>query len=101
MGYSHGVYTIDGVPRHIGYGWQCVCDEPGCDKRINRGMAYLCGEWPGETERGCGRYFCEDHRGYRRYGRGKDADLVQSCRRCQRGRAPVPMKPDIPREPDE
>lgn len=96
MGYGYYTESIDGVERHCGYGVQCVCDHPGCDKRIHRGLAYLCGQDPGEGSYGCGRYFCEEHLGYRTYGRGKDAETVRNCSRCQRGRAPFPMKPDIP-----
>jgi len=36
--------------------------------------------------------------GYRQYGRGKNARFVQNCERCQRGRKPYPMKPDIAQE---
>jgi hypothetical protein len=96
MGYGTYIREIDGVERECGYYWRALCDQPGCENVIDRGLAYLCGQGPGETEFGCGRYFCGDHMGYRTYGRGAAAEHVQNCKRCQRGRAPYPMKADIP-----
>lgn len=59
MGY--GTYERhDG--RMGGYNVQAVCDLPGCDKVIDRGMSYLCGsapDWDGEWS--CGGCFCSDH----------------------------------------
>lgn len=96
MGYSYYTRKIDGVERHLGYGVRALCDHPSCGKIINRGLAYLCGQDPGETEYGCGRYFCEDHCGSRTYGRGKTSVTVRNCERCRRGLRPFTMKGDLP-----
>ncbi len=90
MGYGHYTRNIDGLERHLGYAVPCLCDHPGCEKRIDRGLAFLCGEEPGDGGGvGCGRYFCESHRsGYRRG--------VRICSRCEHYRSPWPMKPDLP-----
>lgn len=56
MGYSIG--TGEGG-RDIGYGVIATCDQPGCDKKIDRGMAYLCGEY--RNDNACGLYFCYSH----------------------------------------
>lgn len=61
MGWGHGELP-DG--REVGYAVAAVCDEPGCEAVIDRGMAYLCGEMPGAGdggEQGCGAYFCGEH----------------------------------------
>jgi hypothetical protein len=60
MGYAQ--YTLsDG--REAGYAVQATCDEPNCDAKIDRGMAYCC--LPvGGGEHGCGHYFCSDHLTY-------------------------------------
>lgn len=59
MGYGYYVLA-DG--REAGYTVDATCDRDGCDAEIHRGLAYLCGTWPGESpEDGCGRYFCGDH----------------------------------------
>lgn len=62
MGY--GYYTLpDG--REAGYTVDAVCDLPGCEEEIHRGLDYLCGENPSGRkdggEWGCGLYFCPPH----------------------------------------
>lgn len=62
MGYAY--YTLpDG--REAGYGVSALCDVKRCKHEINRGMGYLCGEYPDghrdPDEPGCGKYFCGDH----------------------------------------
>jgi hypothetical protein len=87
MGWSIGEH--DG--RDIGYGVPAICDHPKCDKRIHRGLAYVCCNqqvW-GEPYRygdaaGCGRFFCDDHVDYR-----------HRCSRCNHSRDPWPPKPDV------
>jgi hypothetical protein len=32
--------------RDIGYGVPAPCDLPGCDKEIDRGLAFVCGTEP-------------------------------------------------------
>lgn len=88
MGYQ--VYERNG--RDCGYGVPAICEQPGCEERIDRGLGFLCGEI-GET--GCGRYFCEKHR---HFGSkiGTNGDLVEAsyCKRCLERKPPYPMKPD-------
>lgn len=63
MGYAF--YELaDG--REAGYGVEAQCDADGCEKEINRGMGYLCGEQPKVTSKdngewGCGDYHCSEH----------------------------------------
>lgn len=56
MGWGYG-HDEDG--REIGYLVDAECDQEGCDKQINRGLAYRCGEITEDT--GCGLHFCESH----------------------------------------
>lgn len=70
--------------RDIGYGVPCRCDQPGCNKRIHRGLAYVCGGQPFGGEDGCGLFFCGDHQ------RGN-----QLCERCYAGKKPFEPKPDV------
>ena len=62
MGYGYYVLP-DG--REAGYGVEAECDAAGCPARIDRGLGYLCGNFPDghrdDSESGCGRYFCPDH----------------------------------------
>lgn len=62
MGYSYYLLP-DG--REAGYGVEAECDHPNCHARIDRGMAYLCGQNPlghkDADEPGCGNYYCGDH----------------------------------------
>lgn len=64
MGYARYLLP-DG--REAGYGVEAECDRPGCPRRIDRGLAYLCGQHPDghrdPSEPGCGYYFCPDHLG--------------------------------------
>lgn len=50
-----------GVTRWAGYAVLGVCDMPGCDVEIDRGMGYRC-ESGHEGDEGCGLHFCSDHR---------------------------------------
>ena len=43
---------------------EATCDQRGCAEKIDRGLAYLCGEVPNGEEGGCGRYFCMNHIGW-------------------------------------
>ncbi len=64
MGY--GFYTLpDG--REAGYSVEATCDKDGCETKIDRGLAYLCGQnpdgWRDTDEPGCGNYYCDPHCG--------------------------------------
>jgi len=79
--------------RDIGYGVPCLCDSPGCNQEIDRGLAYVCG---GEPFGGnfCGLYFCDRHRNYWR--RNETGRLVAVCYRCSRNKDAFKPKPDLP-----
>lgn len=80
--------------RDVGYGVPAHCDFPGCDAKIDRGLAYVCGGEPFGGEHGCGLHFCGAHMAYRQ-PRGHGA-AVQNCPRCVKYRAPYRPKPDHP-----
>lgn len=95
MGWSIGY--DDNWNRWIGYGVPAWCDHPDCIKKIDRGLAYVCGGDPHGGEYGCGLYFCSKHLAYGTRGRGKDAETVQLCQRClNRRRHPFRAKPEHP-----
>ncbi len=78
--------------RDIGYGVPARCDHPDCWRRIDRGLACVCGGEPYGGEDGCGLYFCCDHLVI-----GVDRMAHQVCERCARGQDPFEPKPDVPR----
>ncbi len=61
MGYARYEITRIGQRIEAGYAVEAECDKPGCNERIDRGLAYLCGQTPGGDEYGCGGYFCAKH----------------------------------------
>lgn len=75
MGWSIG---HDGG-RDIGYGVPAVCDHPRCNKRIDRGLSYVCGSNPAGQPHGCGLYFCSSHLSWCDREEFKD----QYCPRCR------------------
>lgn len=75
--------------RDIGYGVPCTCDHPDCNKRINRGLAYVCGGEPYGGDDGCGLFFCGDHL---IFDEGKER---QVCERCARDEDQFAPKPDV------
>ena len=80
MGWSVG---YDGRwERWIGYGVPSICDQPGCEAEIDRGLGYVCGSEPYGGEHGCGLFFCSRHGG---------DDL---CDRCLAGEDPHEPTPD-------
>lgn len=56
MGYMHYEITRNGEAIQAGYGVETICEEDGCEERINRGLGCLCGQDPGGDEYGCGGY---------------------------------------------
>ncbi|MFL1906547.1 hypothetical protein [Plesiomonas shigelloides] len=60
MGWSNCGTDSNGRP--IGYAHAATCDHEGCNKVIDRGLSYACGNWHGITEYGCEKYFCNEHR---------------------------------------
>ena len=73
--------------RDIGYGVPAICDHPGCGKKIDRGLAFVCGGESHGGDRGCGLYFCEDHLFC-------SPTLPQLCQRCLKQRKPFTPTPD-------
>lgn len=71
--------------RDIGYGVPAICDHPGCNQEINRGLGYVCGGEPYGGDDGCGLYFCDKHMSF-----------GQLCDRCYSGSSfgPFDAKPD-------
>lgn len=51
----------DSKGRPIGYAHPATCDHDGCDKPIDRGLAYACGGMHGEEDYSCEGYFCSEH----------------------------------------
>lgn len=91
MGYS--CYEMNG--RDQGYGVPATCDHPGCNKNIDRGMAYACGGDPTEN---CGLFFCGEHRSH---CVDPDAEWTSEnrhtfgvCERCAADAEPFDPSPD-------
>jgi hypothetical protein len=61
MGYARYEIYRNGEKIQAGYGIETVCEKDGCNEKIDRGLAFLCGETPGGDENGCGGYFCGQH----------------------------------------
>lgn len=78
--------------RDIGYAVPSICDHPGCNEVIDRGLGCVCGAESYGGDRGCGLFFCESHH--------KSAG-IQLCDRCEpsapsRRKKPYCAKPDLP-----
>lgn len=71
--------------RDIGYGVPAYCDNPGCRRTIDRGLAFVCGGEPYGGERGCGLYFCTLH-----------LNCDSLCHRCHKKKPPFKPKPEHP-----
>lgn len=85
--------------RFRGYGVPGFCEEPDCTSKIDRGLAYACGD----LSDGCGRFFCGKHLRYGVPGYpdeddwGVEEDRVSGhyCSRCLDGDLePYPLKPE-------
>lgn len=70
--------------RDVGYGVPAICDHPGCNEKIDRGLAFVCGGEPMGGDKGCGLYFCGNHL----------SSEHQRCERCQLFDKPFEPKPD-------
>jgi len=79
--------------RDVGYGVPATCDHPGCEEKIDRGLAYVCGGEPYGGEHGCGLHFCGKHLWHRR-PRG-ETRFYQNCKRCMTYRTPFTPTPDV------
>lgn len=83
MGWSIGY--DDNWKRDIGYGVPAICDQPKCKRKIDRGLAYVCGAEPYGGEKGCGLFFCGKHL----------AHWESLCIRCLHGKDPFKAKRDV------
>jgi hypothetical protein len=74
MGWAigHGAYGRD-----IGYGVPAICDQPGCNEEIDRGLSYSCVGFTSDD--GCGLYFCSDHLYYEEDSYGEMHQFCDSC----------------------
>ena len=72
MGYGHGVVEGKGV----GYNVDAVCEQPGCNIKIHRGLAYSCGDEIGSGYGFCNGFFCEKHLYMLGFG---NAPVCQNC----------------------
>ena len=86
MGWSIGYDSR--LNRDVGYGVPATCDHPGCKRKIDRGLAYVCGGEPYGGDEGCGLHFCGNH-----LWTGKER---QVCQQCRDGKEAFPPKPDRP-----
>lgn len=60
------------------YLFEAICDHPGCNTPVDRGLAYACGGMHGEDEYSCEGYFCDDHLYYTKY-EGKTVCVCEEC----------------------
>lgn len=77
MGYAYYTVYRNGQKIEAGYGVEADCEEANCGERIDRGLAYLCGNEPGGDEYGCGGYYCGKHL----YG-APEGETGGRCKRC-------------------
>lgn len=70
----------DSQGRNIGYVWSAVCDHTGCDEKIDRGLAYVCGSMHGDDEYSCEKYFCHEHK--QNCIDTQDGDCMSLCDDC-------------------
>jgi hypothetical protein len=61
--------------RMVGYAVEATCDLEGCEEKIDRGLAYVCGSMHDGGEYGCGDYFCPAHI----FFNASDEQLCQAC----------------------
>ncbi len=81
MGWGHGVNYKD---EEIGYLVPDVCNQDDCTAKIDRGLAYCCGDLEGvDGSRGCGGYFCYEHLFFSpAYGPGGKQEKHWDGQRC-------------------
>jgi len=52
-------YTTGEGGRDQGYIVPSLCDQPGCNEEIDRGLSFRCGEY--RSDNGCSNFFCDKH----------------------------------------
>ena len=85
--------------RDIGYDVPGICDYPGCNNSINRGIDHVCGGEPYGGESCCGLYFCKDHLELKTVE--EDGEPVPVCAQCASGKEPFEPTPDTKEWIDE
>lgn len=78
MGWGNCGFDKQGRP--IGYVHEAECDHPDCNKKIDRGLSYVCGTMHGEDEHSCDKYFCEEHKS--NLVETSDDDVIRVCDSC-------------------
>ncbi|MDX2265467.1 MAG: hypothetical protein NW215_10905 [Hyphomicrobiales bacterium] len=68
----------DSQGRPIGYAHAAICDHPGCDAEIDRGLDYACGDEHGPGDVSCEKYFCWKHRTMVDTG-GRSVFICEAC----------------------
>lgn len=66
--------------REVGYKVYGPCEFPNCNRRIDRGLAFVCGDSPESPDGGCGKFFCGDHLAFK-----EDTSHIQLCPECRVG----------------
>jgi len=69
----------DSKGRPIGYGFEAICDHPGCTEVIDRGLAYACGSDHGGGEWFCEDYFCSAHLRHSLPIDDRDCQVCDAC----------------------
>lgn len=78
----------DSAGRPIGYSAPAICDHPGCEEVINRGLSCKCGPMHGDNAGlTCEGYFCEKHRVVVEtrpgtFARSELGEIVSVCPAC-------------------
>lgn len=54
----------DAIKKEMGYAHEGICAHPGCEKKIDHGLSYVCGGMHQGGQYGCGDYFCTKHLAY-------------------------------------
>ena len=80
MGWANCGNDKNGRP--IGYAHEAVCDHPGCNEKIDRGLSYACGGMHGEDEYGCDKYFCSAH--LSNWVETDSGEIVRVCDECKK-----------------
>lgn len=63
----------------IGYEYECVCAHPGCERMIDRGAYYACGDIHGDSEYTCEKYFCDEHKNNSVIDNGNEIRICDEC----------------------
>lgn len=82
--------------RFIGYGVPSYCEHPGCETKIDRGLAHTCGDLTLHGNTGCGMFFCDIHRGLYNKRINGSIECVELCYRCGHYKKPYKQKPEHP-----